>query len=270
MSRIVSAPAVRRFRRRLMRSFAVVLALALVIGGYGLALLGMNVYKLTESYDSVQVTVTEEYRDRVLVGTRRSRHWQDARFVRAELAGGETGSLRSDDLEVGSTAEVFQSTRSGNLYEEEPGGPGALAWVIAVGVLLAGVLAAAVSSGSGSRLAALGAMDRAGHRTLVLAREGVEEKRDAAGEVAELSIQTSVRESGVDFLHQGAPLRLIAEKRTPPAQIPETLRARVGRGKDPKVSLVLGIEAGEQSWIAYGYTPEADAAWAEANGGSAR
>src|SRR5699024_9753851 len=133
---------------------------------------------------SVQVTVTEEYQDRVLVGTRRSRHWQDARFVRVELADGEMGSLRSDDLQVGVTAEVYRSGRSGNLYEEEPGGPGVLAWVVAVGMLLAGVIAAAVSTGSGSKLAALGRMDRTGHRTLVLAREGVEEKRDAAGQVA--------------------------------------------------------------------------------------
>ncbi|WP_300269099.1 DUF3592 domain-containing protein [Microbacterium sp.] len=96
--------------------------------------------QLTATYTSTTGEVIDEGNRRVLVGARRSRHYEDRRTVYLEytINGTSSGdSVDSDDLQIGDTVTIWVNDDDGQARLDEPGAAGfwTWAWGIALPVI---------------------------------------------------------------------------------------------------------------------------------------
>jgi hypothetical protein len=124
---------------------AVVLALfAVVLAVCAVAVIGETSARAVTSYAPVEATVVGEHGDERMVADRRGSRFETVRVVSVELADGARADLRSDDLEVGATATVYQGD-AGEVFEAPPSRPGPLEWALCAAIVAATLLMAALT-----------------------------------------------------------------------------------------------------------------------------
>ncbi|WP_430646197.1 hypothetical protein [Agromyces sp. GXS1127] len=124
-------------------------AAVLAIGAVALAITATvavdeTVSRATTSTSPVAAVVVAEHTEERLVADRRGSRSAPFRYVTVELPDGTTADVRSDDLAVGTEAEVYRSD-SGAVFETPPEAPGAIEWAVC-----AGAVAGAIALGAGS------------------------------------------------------------------------------------------------------------------------
>lgn len=100
---------------------------------------------LTASYTSTTGQVVDEGTERVLEGSRRSKHWEEYRTVTVTYdVPGTAGSdeIRSDTIQVGETLDVWVRDQTGEVALEAPAGPDFWQWFWAVTTTLLTLLLA--------------------------------------------------------------------------------------------------------------------------------
>ena len=126
-----------------LRNVLVMSVAALLLLAFGGWLTSGTVKDATATYDKVSVTDTDEFESSSMTGSRKTKRIEKVRMVRVTLADGSTGQVQSDNLQVGSEAEVYRA-ENGKLTETEPEGPGFIEWAVAIGLLLFGLVLAVV------------------------------------------------------------------------------------------------------------------------------
>jgi hypothetical protein len=105
------------------------------------------------SYTPLQATVVDEHSEQLMVADRRGNRTETVRVVTVELPDGALTDLRSEDLEIGSTATVYLDG-SGAAYETPPEPPGVLEWVLCAAAVAASVALAVLAVRSVRRVRA--------------------------------------------------------------------------------------------------------------------
>ena len=121
----------------------------LALGAIVLALLG--VFAITDTsaralatYDPVEATVVDAHGEQRLVADRRGSRTEEVRVVSVQLPDGTRADLRSDELVVGTAAQVYVGD-SGAVFEVPPPRPGLLEWALCAATAGAAVVLATVS-----------------------------------------------------------------------------------------------------------------------------
>lgn len=120
---------------------AVLAILAVVLGVVAVGAIVDTSARATETVTAVEVTVLHERTEEQTTIGRRGSITAPYRVVAVELPSGGLAELRSDDLEVGSTATVYR-TESGRIVEAPPPPPGALEWGLCTAAAAAAVVLA--------------------------------------------------------------------------------------------------------------------------------
>ncbi|OII39214.1 hypothetical protein [Plantibacter sp. MMLR14_011] len=211
---------------------------------------------LTASYTTTTGQVVDEGTERVLEGSRRSKHWEEYRTVTVTYdVPGTAGSdeIRSDTIQVGETLEIRVRDQTGEVTLEAPAGPDFWQWFWAVTMsLLTALLAwwSVVAVRNSIRLLAF----RPGTRQpdVVFALSGAVPRatgRNGRRQVLEL---TGRIESSSDGLRVGEPATLT---------VPASHTAAVS-GFPPRIPGYRVSQRATEDGIVVVHLPESDVWWA--------
>ncbi|SKC41123.1 hypothetical protein [Plantibacter cousiniae (nom. nud.)] len=248
----------RSFIRRVVRArtvLVVTLAFLTAVPAYiAFGNVGGLASDLTARYTTTTGQVVDEGTERVLEGSRRSKHWEEYRTVTVDYdVPGTAGSdeIRSDTIQVGETLDVWVRDQTGKVALEQPAGPDFWQWFWAVTMSLLTALLAwslVIAVRNSIRLAAFRPDGR--QPDFVFALGGVSTTTTGKDGKKRLLEFTGLIESSADGARVGERGQLTAPaKHTPVVPVP------------PARILGYRISSGAVDGIVVLYLPEADTWW---------
>lgn len=239
MSSPNQSPYVVKARGRVTRTALIWLLFTALFLGAGIWFLQGTYRQASATYDEVTVTATGEHTEKMRQGSRRSARLVDARFVDVQLPDGSTGKVRSDDIQVGSEATVYQA-ESGKLTESEPDGPGILEWLIGGVLALIGVLVGLGAVGKLRQRMSFGQLaDDAPRLLLDVTTAGPADGKDTL-----MIFETVVREPGIAHAKAGEHLRVVSHSDATPPSVAGPLEARVAKSNEVWLQLYVRSASG--------------------------
>ena len=260
---ILQSPYVKKYVGKKTNIAIILLILCIACLGYGGGIGFDNVKKYMTSYEPVQVTATDEFTERQAVGTRKNRRMVDVRVVGVELPDGSSGKVRSDTIQVGEHATVLQSSANGNLYEKEPANPGALEWIISIGVFGVGILFFIIALSPIGKIRAVKKVSKGEKPQLELEITHFENQ---AGHAAQVQYPAIVKKSGLAQLSAGTTLDLFIDRQSFVPELQNPVHVSVLKSDGEAYPVILAIKGMDQWYIGYGETELAKAKRLEANG----